>query len=157
MPHTIASRALTRQPQPEGWQLSRRTGEDPEAVISAGRTAVRRAISVPLTLVTSGLSRSLADTSHRRSGRTTARMAQIPKLIVRVRFPSPAPRVKPQVKAPIARASRAPVGAVRRRRQQSACVVRFRPHHQLNKLMVRVYTLRVVLYRLLRALVSGNG
>jgi hypothetical protein len=27
-----------------------------------------------------------------RSGRTTARMAQVPKLIVRVRFPSPAPR-----------------------------------------------------------------
>ena len=59
-------------------------GGGPGRAISAGRTAARRAISGPLTPVTSGLSRSLADTSHRRSGRTTARMAQIPKLTVRV-------------------------------------------------------------------------
>jgi len=42
----------------------------------------------PLTPVTSGLSRSLADSLHRRSGHLEARTAQIPKLIVRVRFPS---------------------------------------------------------------------
>ncbi len=70
-PHAVASRALTQRPRPEGWQLSRRTGEDRDAAISAGRTAVRRAISVPLTPVTSGLSRSLADTPTRRSGHAT--------------------------------------------------------------------------------------
>jgi hypothetical protein len=70
-PHAVASRALTRRPQPEGWQLSRRTGEDQGMATSTGRTAVRRAISGPLTPVTSGLSRSLADTLPRRSGHVT--------------------------------------------------------------------------------------
>jgi hypothetical protein len=37
-PHAVASRALTRQPRPEGRQLSRRTGEDQDAAISSGRT-----------------------------------------------------------------------------------------------------------------------
>jgi hypothetical protein len=41
------------------------------------------AISVPLTSVTKGLSRLLADRPPRRSGHVTARMAQIPKLIVK--------------------------------------------------------------------------
>jgi hypothetical protein len=67
-----------------GWQLSRRTGEDQGAAIGAGRISVCRAISVPSTPVTSGLSRSLADTPPCRSGRTTARIAQIPKLIIGV-------------------------------------------------------------------------
>jgi hypothetical protein len=40
-------------------------------VISAGRTAVGRAISGPLTPVTSGLSRSLADSPLRRSDHLT--------------------------------------------------------------------------------------
>jgi hypothetical protein len=62
---------LTRQPRPEGRQLSRRTGEDQDAAINADRTAVRRAISGPLTPVTRGLSRSLADTLPRRSGHVT--------------------------------------------------------------------------------------
>jgi hypothetical protein len=53
-------------------------------VISAGRTRVRRAISVPLTPVMRGLSRSLADNLHRRSGHVQAETAQIPKLTVRV-------------------------------------------------------------------------
>jgi len=70
-PHAVASRALTRRPRPEGRQLSRRTGKDQAAAISAGRTTIRRAISVPLTPVTSGLSRSLADTPPRRSGHVT--------------------------------------------------------------------------------------
>ena len=70
-PHAVASRALTRRPRPEGWQLSRRTREDQGTAISADRTAVRRAISGPLTLMTSGLSRSLADTPPRRSGHAT--------------------------------------------------------------------------------------
>ena len=39
-PHAVASRALTRRPRPEGRQLSRRTGEDQDTAISAGRTAV---------------------------------------------------------------------------------------------------------------------
>ena len=44
----------------------------------------RRAISVPLTPVKTGLSRSLADNLSPKSGRVEARMAQIPKLIVQV-------------------------------------------------------------------------
>jgi hypothetical protein len=41
--------------------------------INAGRTTVGRAISVPLTPVTKGLSRSLADTLNPRSGRRRSR------------------------------------------------------------------------------------
>jgi len=52
---------------------------------------------VPITRVTKGLSRSLTDIRHRRSGDIAVRMAQIPKLIVRVRFPSPAPPEKRRV------------------------------------------------------------
>jgi hypothetical protein len=37
------------------------------------------------------------------AGRTTERIAQIPNLIVRVRFPSPAPRAKTQVTAGMGR------------------------------------------------------
>jgi hypothetical protein len=70
-PHAVASRALTQRPRPEGRQLSRRTGEDQGTAISPGRTAVRRAISGPLNPVTKGLSRSLADSLNRRSGRVT--------------------------------------------------------------------------------------
>ena len=40
-------------------------------MIGAGRTAVRRAISGPLTPVKKGLSRSLADSPSRRSGHAT--------------------------------------------------------------------------------------
>jgi hypothetical protein len=70
-PHTVASRALTQRPRPEGRQLSRRTGEEQGTAISTGRTTVRRAISRPLTAVTSGLSRSTADTPSRRLGHVT--------------------------------------------------------------------------------------
>ena len=76
----LASRALTRRPRPEGWQLSRRTGEEQGTEISAGRTTVRRAISVPLTPVTKGLSRTFTDGPSRRSGGMAAQTAQIPKL-----------------------------------------------------------------------------
>jgi hypothetical protein len=55
----------------EGWQLSREAEEDQDAAIGACGIAVRRAISGPLTPVTSGLSRSLADTPHCRSGHVT--------------------------------------------------------------------------------------
>src|SRR5689334_4885348 len=41
----------------------------------------RRAIGVPLTPVTRGLTRSFADILRRRSGHTPARTAQIPKLV----------------------------------------------------------------------------
>ena len=91
---SVGSAALTRRnkldtaPDPPGWwcrpphclivpaesagsQLSRRTGEDQGAAISTGQTAVRRAISVPLTPVKTCLSRSLADTPPRRSGHVT--------------------------------------------------------------------------------------
>ena len=53
----------------------------------------RRAISGPLTPANRGLSRSLTDGLVRRSSSVETRMAQIPKLTVRVRFPSPAPGV----------------------------------------------------------------
>ena len=46
----------------------------------------RRAISVQLTPVTSGLSRSLPDTRTRRSAGVEAGTAQIPKLMVRIRY-----------------------------------------------------------------------
>ena len=72
-PHAVASRALTRRPPPEGWQLSRRTRKDQGTAISADRTAVRRAISGPLTPVTSGLSRL----SHGLTGRCGT-MASLP-------------------------------------------------------------------------------
>ena len=70
-PHAVASRALTQRPRPERRQLSRRTGEDQGAAIRADRNSVCRAISGPLTPVTRGLSRSLADTPPRRSGHVT--------------------------------------------------------------------------------------
>jgi hypothetical protein len=47
-------------------------GEEQGTATSAGRTADRRAISGPLTPVTSGLSRSLADTPPCRSGHITS-------------------------------------------------------------------------------------
>ena len=53
-----------------------------------------RAISVPLTAVSSGLLRSLPDTSLCRSSYIEAQTVQLPKLTVRVRFPSPAPTKK---------------------------------------------------------------
>jgi hypothetical protein len=52
--------------------------------VCAGQAHGGRAISGPLTPVTSGLSRSLAGTLHRRSGHVQARIAQIPKLTVRL-------------------------------------------------------------------------
>jgi hypothetical protein len=52
-------------------------------------THARRAISGPLAPVTSGLSRSPANSTSRRSGRREFRIGQIPKLTVQVRFPSP--------------------------------------------------------------------
>jgi len=63
----------------------------------------RRAISGPLASVKSGRSQTLMDNSHRRPGRMTAETAQVPKLIVRVRFPSPAPWSKTQVRAGLVR------------------------------------------------------
>jgi hypothetical protein len=53
-----------------------------------------RAISVPLDSVTSGSPRLLPGTSPGRSGPIEARIVQLPKLTVRVRFPSPAPSVR---------------------------------------------------------------
>ena len=63
--------------------------------IKCSRSAdVCRAISRPLASVMRGLSRSLAMMPRRRSGVGLARTVQFPKLIVRVRFSSPAPKVK---------------------------------------------------------------
>jgi hypothetical protein len=46
-------------------------GEDRGVAMSPGRAPARRAISGPLTPLTGGLSRSLADTPLRRSGHAT--------------------------------------------------------------------------------------
>jgi hypothetical protein len=64
-----------------------------------GRRSVhdRRAIGVPLARVTRGQPRPLADTYTRRSAPLAAVIAALPKLIVRVRFSSPAPLLKPQL------------------------------------------------------------
>jgi hypothetical protein len=66
-----------------------------------GRRSVhdRRAISVPLARVTRGQPRPLADTYTRRSAPLAAVIAALPKLIVRVRFSSPAPHVPAQLRA----------------------------------------------------------
>ena len=56
---------------PVGTAAIEEDGEGQDTAFSAGRTAVRRAISGPLTPVTRGLSRSLADTLLRRSGHVT--------------------------------------------------------------------------------------
>jgi hypothetical protein len=56
---------------PGGTAAIEEDGEGQDTAFSAGRTAVRRAISGPLTPVTRGLSRSLADTLLRRSGHVT--------------------------------------------------------------------------------------
>jgi hypothetical protein len=53
-----------------------------------------RAIGGPLTLVSQGPSRSLTVRRMSRSGRSEGRICRFPKLIVRVRFPSPALRRK---------------------------------------------------------------
>ena len=82
----------------------------------------RRAISVPLAPVTGGLSRSLAETSRRRSTPCRGRIVQLPKLTVRVRFPSPAPMMKAQAgPAP-------PIPGRHRRSRNPARSVASRPH-----------------------------
>ena len=53
--------------------------------------ALPRAIGGPLTPVSQGPRRSLAVHRLPRSGRSGTQICRIPKLIVRVRFPSPAP------------------------------------------------------------------
>jgi hypothetical protein len=69
---------------------------------SAGETPhpmVGRAISVPLALVMGGLSRSVTEPFQCRPGRYEARTVRIPKLTVRVRFPSLAPSLARSVRA----------------------------------------------------------
>jgi hypothetical protein len=65
----------------------------------------RRAISGPLTPGTKGLSRTLTDSPPCSSDAIEARMAQLPKLIVRVRFPSPAPTLLSAGQVPYASSS----------------------------------------------------
>jgi hypothetical protein len=68
-----------------GMAATRRTGRSRgwNRGIGPGQRKNRWAIGGPLTPVTRGLSRVLTDCPLRRSGRIQARMAQIPKLIVR--------------------------------------------------------------------------
>jgi hypothetical protein len=60
-------------------------------LIAATSAQDRRAINVPLTGVTKGQPRLLRSTGSARSARQTAVTVRLPKLIVGVRFPSPAP------------------------------------------------------------------
>jgi hypothetical protein len=61
------------------------------APVGRGLVHDRRAISLPLAKVTRGQPRPLADNYTRRSAPLAAVVAALPKLIVRVRFSSPAP------------------------------------------------------------------
>jgi hypothetical protein len=81
-PHAVTSRALARRPTAPGMAAVEEDREDQDTAIGASRISVRRAISGPLTPVTSGLSRSLADSLLRRSAYITGRTVQIPKLIM---------------------------------------------------------------------------
>ena len=63
------------------------------------RDPVRRVINVPLNPARSRHSRLAAVSGSRRPRRERAGSGQIPKLIVRVRFSSPAPSTKAQVSA----------------------------------------------------------
>ncbi len=87
----------SRQPaRPPAHQASWDDGQTSRGAASSGRRGLplarrgqnRRAISGPLSPVKSGHSRALADTRPRRSGRMTAGMAQIPKLIARPSSPA---------------------------------------------------------------------
>lgn len=64
----VATRALTRRPRPERWQLSRKRGRS-RALRRCRSAPPGRAISGPLAPVIKGVSRSLADPPRRRSGR----------------------------------------------------------------------------------------
>jgi len=66
--HVRISEAARPRPRGGSYREGRESRPRPA---SAGRIAVRRPISGPLTPVTSGLSRSLADTQLRRSGHAT--------------------------------------------------------------------------------------
>jgi hypothetical protein len=59
-------------------------------LLASARSDQATAIGGPLTQVSQGPSRSLAVHRIPRSGRSGTRICRIPKLIVRVRFPSPA-------------------------------------------------------------------
>jgi len=69
------------------------------AVLSTTDSTRSRAISVPLTTVKHGTGRPPSGKQVRRSDGITACFVQIPKLIVRVRFSSPAPGASLQVSA----------------------------------------------------------
>jgi hypothetical protein len=64
----VTSRVLIRRTPARGMAAIEENKRGPGRAISAGRIAVRRAISVPLTPLTRSLSRSLTDTPPRRSG-----------------------------------------------------------------------------------------
>jgi hypothetical protein len=82
-----SSSLLDRLGRGRGIAAFEEDGEEKGTAISAGRTADRRAISGPLTPVTSGLSRSLADTPRRRSGHVTGPDGTDSQADSAVRFP----------------------------------------------------------------------
>jgi hypothetical protein len=83
--------------QPPRYRAASRAGP-PAPPLDALRTARPCAINVPLAVVAGGAGRSRAARRRSRSGSIGLVAAQIPKLIVRVRFSSPAPRVQAQLR-----------------------------------------------------------
>ncbi len=78
----------------QGRAATRRTGEEQAPEPARARAAPgqdHRPINVQLATVTRGQSRTLAVPGHSWSAALAARIGGIPKLIVRVRFSSPAP------------------------------------------------------------------
>ena len=97
----ITSRSWTRRARPKAGSYEEdRGGAGREAAPTRRRSAHdRRAISGPLTRATRGQPRSLGTARNARSAPLAAVTAALPKLIVRVRFSSPAPRVQAQLRA----------------------------------------------------------
>ena len=99
--YAVASRALTPRPRPRAGSYEE-DGGGAGYDVQAGRwvlAPVRRAINVQLARVTRGQPRPLQAARIGRSAARSGVAAPFPKLIVRVRFSSPAPPVPAQVRA----------------------------------------------------------
>jgi hypothetical protein len=87
----LAPRVTGRDPT-LGYPIAIFIGADiePGAIRAGAKLRAAGPLGASLTPVTGSPPRSLAEAPARRSGRVEAWSVQIPKLIVRVRFPSPA-------------------------------------------------------------------
>ena len=99
-PPAVASRAWTQRPRPRAGSYEEdEGGAGHEAPPNQYRSAYdRRAISVPLARVTRGQPGPLGSARDARSAPLAAVTAALPKLIVRVRFSSPALMTKAQAR-----------------------------------------------------------